>query len=159
MLTHVGELLSVPNEAVADGANVTIVVPLAQDEYFVRTYERGAGPTASCGSGMTAARAVLTRTHITSGLDANLLRNVGGPAFVSLGQDNKGEWFGLLDGNATESYRVEVDTAKSLDSQNLDVRSNESDQQAFEAVYQTNKAAIEAAGIDCDFTPADIGRA
>ena len=54
------------DEVFAEGANVSFLQPLDAGEVFVRTFERGAGLTPSCGSGVVASRAAYSRV---TGLD------------------------------------------------------------------------------------------
>ena len=92
------------------GANLSVLLPLAPDEVFVRTFERGAGLTASCGSGMAASRAVWSRVSAAAPEREVLIRNAGGTATVSLNvQDDR--WHPVVQGNATLVYRAEVDPA------------------------------------------------
>jgi diaminopimelate epimerase len=106
------------DEAFAEGANVSFVQPLggtdsptaegAAAEVFVRTFERGAGLTPSCGSGVVASRAAYS---LLAGLDPAerlVVRNAGGVAAASI-QVRGGAWYPVLEGNATVVYRVEVD--------------------------------------------------
>jgi diaminopimelate epimerase len=96
------------DEVFPEGANVSFLVPLLPDEVFVRTYERGAGLTPSCGSGVVASRAVYSRV---TGLDPGLrliVRNPGGVAAASIVVRDR-EWFPVLEGNATVVYHAEVD--------------------------------------------------
>jgi diaminopimelate epimerase len=95
-----------------DGANVSFLLPLDDDpgapEVFVRTFERGAGLTPSCGSGVVASRAAYSRV---TGLEPGqrlVVRNAGGVAAASI-QVRDGGWFPVLEGNATVVYRAEVD--------------------------------------------------
>ena len=77
---------------------------------FVRTFERGAGLTPSCGSGVVASRAAYSRL---SGLDPAqrlVVRNAGGVAAASI-QVRDAAWYPVLEGNATVVYRAEVDQA------------------------------------------------
>ena len=60
-LVAMGEQVAARRELFPAGANLSVLLPLAPAEVFVRTFERGAGLTASCGSGMAAARAVYSR--------------------------------------------------------------------------------------------------
>lgn len=107
---HEPDLISRGEQAVSafpEGANVSFLLPLAEDEIFVRTYERGAGLTPSCGSGAVAARAVWSRV---SGIDPArpvLVRNVGGVArsWIDI---KDGRWHPVLDGNATVIFRAEA---------------------------------------------------
>jgi diaminopimelate epimerase len=112
-------------EVFAAGANVSFLQPLpdiagpgplgqdtpgAPAEVFVRTFERGAGLTPSCGSGVVASRAAYSRV---TGLDPELrlvVRNAGGVAAASM-RVRAGAWHPVLEGNATVVYRAEVDLA------------------------------------------------
>jgi diaminopimelate epimerase len=102
-------------EVFPDGANVSFLLPLdaagapaaGAPEVFVRTFERGAGLTPSCGSGVVASRAAYSRV---TGLDPEqrlVVRNAGGVAAASI-QVRGGAWFPVLEGNATVVYRAEV---------------------------------------------------
>jgi len=152
----VGKKLSLPNEVLPNGANVSIVVPLSDDEFFVRTYERGAGPTASCGSGMTASRAVLSKIGVHTAEQKVLIRNVGGPAYVSLETNETGNWYGLLDGNATYVYKTTIDLETFNSSSEVELKYFEKDTAAFNEVFENNKMAIESAGITADFEAAVV---
>ena len=66
------------------GANLSVLLPLEPAEVFVRTFERGAGLTASCGSGMAASRAVYSRISRIDPEREVVVRNAGGMATVSL---------------------------------------------------------------------------
>ena len=101
------------DEAFAEGANVSFLQPLddtegVAPEVFVRTFERGAGLTPSCGSGVVASRAAYSRV---CGLDPArrvVVRNAGGVAAASI-EVRDGAWYPVLEGNATVVYRAEVD--------------------------------------------------
>lgn len=95
------------DEAFAAGANVSFVRRLSADDVFVRTFERGAGLTPSCGSGMVASRAAYSKA---TGLDPEapvIVRNAGGVATVSM-RVRDGGWYPVLEGNATVVYHAEV---------------------------------------------------
>jgi diaminopimelate epimerase len=98
------------DEVFAAGANVSFLQPLTGGEVpevFVRTFERGAGLTPSCGSGVVASRAAYSRV---SGLDPErrvVVRNAGGVAAASV-QVRDGAWYPFLEGNATIVYQAEV---------------------------------------------------
>jgi diaminopimelate epimerase len=101
------------DEVFRAGANVSFLLPLADGdspEVFVRTFERGAGLTPSCGSGVVASRAAYSRV---TGLDPErrlVVRNAGGVAAASIRVREEG-WFPVLEGNATVVYRTEVGPA------------------------------------------------
>lgn len=106
------------DEAFAEGANVSFLQPLdntgresatgAAAEVFVRTFERGAGLTPSCGSGVVASRAAYSRLAGLDPAERLVVRNAGGVAAASI-QVRDGAWYPVLEGNATVVYRVEVD--------------------------------------------------
>jgi diaminopimelate epimerase len=97
-------------EVFAAGANVSFLQSLADGaapEVFVRTFERGAGLTPSCGSGVVASRAAYSRL---TGLDPArrvVVRNAGGVAAAWV-QVRDSAWNPVLEGNATVVYRAEV---------------------------------------------------
>src|SRR5215471_4295317 len=109
-LIAMGERVAARPDVFPAGANLSVLLRLEPAEVFVRTFERGAGLTASCGSGMAAARAVYSRvTSVDPGRRVTV-RNAGGMATVSL--TVRGEsWHPVLEGNATFVYRAEVDPA------------------------------------------------
>ena len=102
------------DKAFDEGANVSFLLPLSRvdgdddaPEVFVRTFERGAGLTPSCGSGVVASRAAWSRV---SGLDPErrvVVRNAGGVAAATV-HVRDGAWHPVLEGNATVVYRAEV---------------------------------------------------
>jgi len=104
------------DEAFADGANVSFLLPLgsatgeAAREVFVRTFERGAGLTPSCGSGVVASRAAYSKLTGLDPAERLVVRNAGGVAAASI-EVRDGAWYPVLEGNATVVYRAEVDRA------------------------------------------------
>jgi diaminopimelate epimerase len=97
------------DEAFPEGANVSFLLPL-DSEVFVRTFERGAGLTPSCGSGVVASRAAYSRLTGLDPAERLVVRNAGGVAAASV-QVRDGAWYPVLEGNATVVYRAEVDLA------------------------------------------------
>ena len=108
------------DEVFADGANVSFLQPLADPEgpapegavaeVFVRTFERGAGLTPSCGSGVVASRAAYSQVTGLDPAQRLVVRNAGGVAAASI-QVRDGDWYPVLEGNATVVYRAAVDLA------------------------------------------------
>ena len=107
------------DEVFAEGANVSFLQPLdsaaepagaagVAAEVFVRTFERGAGLTPSCGSGVVASRAAYSRVSGLDPAERLVVRNAGGVAAASI-QVRDGAWYPVLEGNATVVYRAEVD--------------------------------------------------
>lgn len=58
------KFLNSENEFCSDGVNVSYVYPLAGNEIYVRTYERGVGFTNACGTAMTASAYVAYKNRI-----------------------------------------------------------------------------------------------
>jgi diaminopimelate epimerase len=103
------ELGKLADEVFPAGANVSFLQPLGDVEVFVRTFERGAGLTPSCGSGVVASRAAYSKL---TGLDPSqrlVVRNAGGVAAASI-QVRDDAWHPILEGNATVVYTAETDT-------------------------------------------------
>ncbi|HEY3882965.1 MAG TPA: diaminopimelate epimerase [Trebonia sp.] len=91
----------------AAGANVSFLRPIDDQEVFVRTFERGAGLTPSCGSGVVASRAAYSRVTGLDPAQRLVVRNAGGVAAASI-QVRDGQWYPVLEGNATVVYAAEV---------------------------------------------------
>lgn len=131
------------DEAFAAGANVSFLRPVAEDDVFVRTFERGAGLTPSCGSGMAASRAAYSRVTGADPERPVTVRNAGGVAEVSI-RVRDGEWFPVLEGNATVVYRAEA----GLSGEQLGPIEYESGENAAYAILdERNTAALKSAGI------------
>jgi diaminopimelate epimerase len=105
-LVAMGQSIASRRDLFPAGANLSVLLPVTPGEIFVRTYERGAGLTASCGSGMVAARAVYSRLGRAAQDKPVIIHNAGGVAEVTLL-----DWRPVLQGNATYVYRAEVDLA------------------------------------------------
>jgi diaminopimelate epimerase len=131
------------DESFDAGANVSFLRRLAEDDVFVRTFERGAGLTPSCGSGMAASRAAYSRV---SGLDPErplTIRNAGGVAEVSV-RVRGGDWFPVLEGNATVVYRAEV----GMSGEQLGpVEYAAEENAAYAALDERNTTILKSAGI------------
>src|ERR1700685_3558208 len=98
------------DEVFAEGANVSFLQPLDDAEVFVRTFERRAGLTPSCGSGVVASRAGYSKLTGLDPAQRLVVRNAGGVAASSI-QVRDGAWYPVLEGNATVVYQAEVDRA------------------------------------------------
>jgi len=134
-------------EVFAAGANVSFLLPLSPaaqtPEVFVRTFERGAGLTPSCGSGVVASRAVYSRV---TGLDPGrrlVVRNAGGVAAASI-RVRDGAWFPVLEGNATVVYAAAVDSAGSQEGP-LDWATEEN--AAYAVLDERNITFLKANGV------------
>jgi diaminopimelate epimerase len=128
-----------------EGANVSFLLPLSEgdDEVFVRTFERGAGLTPSCGSGVVASRAAYSQM---TGLEPErrvVVRNAGGVAAAAI-TVRDGGWFPVLEGNATVVYRTEADNAGN---QAAPVTYDDAENAAYHALDERNMAYLKAAGV------------
>ena len=128
------------------GANVSFLLPLDSGEgeqVFVRTFERGAGLTPSCGSGVIASRAAYSRV---TGLDPRqrvVVRNAGGVAASTIAVRD-GRWYPVLEGNATVVYRTEADR---LGAQLGEIAWDAAENAAYQAADERNMAALKSAGV------------
>ena len=134
-------------EDFAEGANVSFLQPLTgggTPEVFVRTFERGAGLTPSCGSGVVASRAAFS---LVTGLDPErrvIVRNAGGVAAASI-RVSDGAWYPALEGNATVVYRAEIDTRGD---QAGPVEYADAENAAYAALDERNTAFLSSRGIN-----------
>lgn len=133
-----------------EGANVSFLLPLDEagesaqaPEVFVRTFERGAGLTPSCGSGVVASRAAYSRV---TGLDPRarvVVRNAGGVAAATI-RVRDGAWLPVLEGNATVVYRAE---ARPDGSQAADLAWDAAENDAYATLDQHNTDYLKSAGV------------
>jgi diaminopimelate epimerase len=144
-LVAMGEQVTARPETFPAGANLSVLLPLASEEVFVRTFERGAGLTASCGSGMAAARAVYSRLGRAEPEREILIRNAGGMATASL-RVQAARWFPVLEGNATFVYRADVDPAAPASTGEREPYDDEI--RAYAAQAGQNAQRLRAAGIE-----------
>jgi diaminopimelate epimerase len=142
-LIAMGERVATRPEVFPAGANLSVLLQLEAAEVFVRTFERGAGLTASCGSGMAAARAVYSRITSVDPARRVTVRNAGGMATVSLNV-RQGRWHPVLEGNATFVYRAEVDPAALARDA---VEPCDDEVRAYAALDERNAARLREAGV------------
>jgi diaminopimelate epimerase len=159
-LVAMGEQVAARRETFPAGANLSVLLPLAPDEVFVRTFERGAGLTASCGSGMAAARAVYSRIGRADPDRDVLIRNAGGTATAWM-RVRDAQWFPVLEGNATFVYHADIDPAALAAADPTPASTQPTSRRqaaprhpypdeirAYAALDEQNSARLHAAGID-----------
>jgi len=149
-LVAMGEKITRHPDVFPAGANLSVLLPIAPAEVFVRTFERGAGLTASCGSGMAASRAVYSRVSRVDPEREVTVRNAGGMATVSL-RVRHGQWHPALEGNATYVYRADVDPAALARGDVPNERDREfrpDEGRAYAALEERNAARLRAVGIE-----------
>jgi len=142
-LIAMGERVATRPDVFPAGANLSVLLQLEPAEVFVRTFERGAGLTASCGSGMAAARTVYSRITPVDPARRVTVRNAGGMATVSLNV-RQGRWHPVLEGNATFVYRAEVDPAALARDA---VEPCDDEVRAYAALDERNAARLREAGV------------
>ena len=131
------------DEVFPDGANVSFLQSLDDAEVFVRTFERGAGLTPSCGSGVVASRAAYSKLTGLDPAQRLMVRNAGGVAAASI-QVRDGAWHPILEGNATVVYRAETDIAGN---QAGPIEYAAQENAAYSALDERNTACLKAHGI------------
>ena len=129
------------------GANLSVLLPFEPAEVFVRTFERGAGLTASCGSGMAASRAVYSRTGRVDPERRVVVRNAGGMATVSL-RAHQDAWCPVLEGNATFVYRAEIDPSAVPREAGAEREPYADEVRAYAALDERNAARLRAVGVE-----------
>ncbi|WPP30546.1 diaminopimelate epimerase [Streptomyces sp. CL7] len=130
------------------GANLSFVLPLSDDEVFIHTYERGAGLTPSCGSGIAASRATLSRLGLVDPERPVTVRNPGGVARSYL-QTVGDVWQPVLEGNATLVYDAELDSAVLLGGGPVSYEgaAHMAEISAFAELSQENMKVLHEAGV------------
>jgi diaminopimelate epimerase len=149
-LVAMGERVAARRDVFPAGANLSVLLPLEPAEVFVRTFERGARLTASCGSGMAASRAVYS---VASRIDPErevVVRNAGGMATVSL-RVRQDQWHPVLEGNATFVYRAEVDPdalARGYRVAAAELEPYQDEGRAYAVLEERNATRLRAAGVE-----------
>lgn len=148
-LVETGRRVADSPELFPIGANLSFVLPLSDSEVFIRTFERGAGLTLSCGSGIAASRAVLSRLGLTEPERPVLVRNPGGIA-RSLLQPAGDGWQPVLEGNATVVLRTQIDPAALLGDGPVEFSgvTDSAEIKAFAELSRENLKALNEAGIN-----------
>jgi diaminopimelate epimerase len=131
------------DEVFTEGANVSFLQPLGDAEVFVRTFERGAGLTPSCGSGVVASRAAYSKLTGLDPAQRLVVRNAGGVAAASI-QVRDNAWYPVLEGNATVVYRADADLAGN---QAGPVEYSADENSAYAKLDERNSARLKEHGI------------
>lgn len=110
LLIKTGELVNDPQTRMFPrGGNVNFIQKLSDSEFFVATYERGAGLTPSCGSGMTASSIVVCMLNEAKFSKDITIYNNGGFVKTRVNENpNPDDYEAKLTGNATYILRGET---------------------------------------------------
>jgi diaminopimelate epimerase len=150
ILEKIGQLAKQNRALFPAGVNTSLAMKASDDprDFYVRTYERGAGFTASCASAAAASAATLVRLGLAPLSDQIQIRNLGGPLRISINETAEG-LSATQSGNATYVYRTEADINLLLSGRprkiDLDVTLDEI--QAYDVVWRTNQETLAALGI------------
>lgn len=115
-LERIATYLNGENPYFPDGVNVSFVEKLDGHSIFVRTYERGVGFTNACGTAMSASSlmfVMLSDKQVPFETEINV-RNPGGMVKTVVHQNDNGEYWMSLIGNATNVANVTVDLADAM---------------------------------------------
>ena len=137
------ELGKLADEVFPAGANVSFLQPLGDSEVFVRTFERGAGLTPSCGSGVVASRAAYSKLTGLDPADGLVVRNAGGVAAASI-QVRDDAWHPILEGNATIVYHADTDLRGD---QAGDVQYAAAENAAYATLDERNTSYLKSRGV------------
>lgn len=115
-LKRIATYLNCKNPYFPDGVNVSFVEELGDNSIFVRTYERGVGFTNACGTAMSASSlmfVLLSDKKVPFETEINV-KNLGGMVKTVVHQNENGEYWMSLIGNATYVADVTVDLADAM---------------------------------------------
>lgn len=115
-LERIATYLNGENPYFPDGVNVSFVEKLDNKSIFVRTYERGVGFTNACGTAMSASSlmfVLLSEGKVPFGTEINV-KNPGGMVKTVVHQDEGGNYWMSLIGNATNVANITIELADAL---------------------------------------------
>lgn len=123
------------------GVNVSFVKVIDKKNIYVKTYERGAGLTKSCGTGMTASSIITCLKGYTDYNSEICIFNDGGMIKCIVNKDNNKYKVQFI-GNATYVYRTILDLEKDKDF-NLNIEYYEKESKAYKGFLDYTKKAID----------------
>lgn len=121
LLEKIATYVNGENPYFPDGVNVSFVEVLAQNQIFVRTFERGVGFTNACGTAMSASSLMYV---LLKGGEFNQkisVYNPGGMVQTLVHQDQEDNYWMELIGNATFVQKLELSLADALSGEFSDV--------------------------------------
>jgi diaminopimelate epimerase len=106
---EVGEKANTLKEILPNGVNVSFLKDLGDGRIFVQTFERGVGLTNACGTAMSASSLVSCLLGLNDYNDKILVLNPGGMVQCVVKNDDHGQYFIRLRGNATYEFEASVE--------------------------------------------------
>lgn len=128
-LEKIASYVNGENAIFNDGINVSFVEILAQNELFVRTYERGVGLTSACGTAMCASSLMYTLLKGGRFYERITVRNMGGLVKTVVHEDDDESYWMELIGNATVTHKIEGSLSDCFDKKFDDLNITETDEQ------------------------------
>lgn len=107
LLEEIAHKVNGKNDLFPDGVNVSFVVPVAKDEIFVRTFERGVGLTNACGTAMSASSLMHVLINDGEFMNPINVKNPGGMVQTVVHENPDGGYWMELVGNATITHSIE----------------------------------------------------
>lgn len=95
------------NDLFPDGVNVSFVEILDENELYVRTFERGVGPTNACGTAMSASSLMYVLLHDKAFMTPITVKNAGGMVKTVVHEHPEGGYWMELIGNATVTHLID----------------------------------------------------
>jgi diaminopimelate epimerase len=152
LLETIGVFANADRTRFLNGINTTFVLPIdkASNEFYVRTYERGAGFTESCASGASAAVALLVHEKIVEPSKQVTIINNGGRIDVLI-EGDEDNLYPTQSGNASYVYKAEVDVESLVSGQHPKVTNMEAfadEMMAFDRILTADLDRLaECAGV------------
>lgn len=151
LLFEVGRAADADRSRFAHGINTSFVLPASTDgrDFYVRTFERGAGFTPSCASGAVASSAFLVMEGLAPLDEPIRIRNNGGPLTITI-QGDEDNLFPTQAGNATYVYRtsVNIDSVLHGELRHASLDAFIEEMQAVDSLWWKNARHLESLGVD-----------
>jgi len=106
---EVGEKANTLKDILPNGVNVSFLKDLGEGRIFVQTFERGVGLTNACGTAMSASSLVSCLLEYNKFNEKIIVLNPGGMVQCVVKNDDHGQYFIRLRGNATYEFEASVE--------------------------------------------------